>query len=109
MISFEKLAYFLPQGYLFSEVSLQINRGDKIGLVGKNGAGKSTMLRLLTGQIQASEGKIHLPKELKIGLLSQDIRIDTKLSVFDYLVTSNPTLTKLNSRIEAIKIGRAHV
>lgn len=102
MISFEKLGYFLPQGYLFSDVSLQINKGDKIGLVGKNGAGKSTMLRLLTRQIQPSEGKIHLPKELNIGLLSQDIKIETTLSVFDYLVTSNPTLTVLKERIDKI-------
>lgn len=102
MISFEKLGYFLPQGFLFSEVSLQINRGDKIGLVGKNGAGKSTMLRLLTGQIQPTEGKIHLPKELKIGLLSQDIKIESSHSVFDYLVLSNATLTKLKNRIDAI-------
>ncbi|MFM7594872.1 MAG: ABC-F family ATP-binding cassette domain-containing protein [Flavobacteriales bacterium] len=102
MISLEKLGYFLPQGYLFADVSLQINRGDKIGLVGKNGAGKSTMLRLLTGQIQPSEGKIHLPKELKIGMLSQDIKINTSKSVFDFLVTSNPVLTGLNAKIEQI-------
>ncbi|MFZ9582027.1 MAG: ABC-F family ATP-binding cassette domain-containing protein, partial [Crocinitomicaceae bacterium] len=92
----------LPQGYLFSDVSLQINKGDKIGLVGKNGAGKSTMLRLLTRQIQPSEGKIHLPKDLNIGLLSQDIKIETTLSVFEYLVTSNPTLTVLKERIDKI-------
>jgi ATP-binding cassette subfamily F protein 3 len=102
MISFEKLGYFLPQGYLFSDVSLQINKGDKIGLVGKNGAGKSTMLRLLTRQIQPSEGKIHLPKELNISLLSQDIKIETTLSVFEYLVTSNPTLTVLKEHIDKI-------
>ncbi|MFM7567003.1 MAG: ABC-F family ATP-binding cassette domain-containing protein [Flavobacteriales bacterium] len=102
MISLEKLGYFLPQGYLFSEVSLQINRGDKIGLVGKNGAGKSTILRLLTGQIQPSEGKINLPKELKIGLLSQDIKIETSQTVFEYLVTSNQVLTLLNEKIEQI-------
>lgn len=102
MISLEKLGYFLPQGFLFSDVSLQINRGDKIGLVGKNGAGKSTLLRLLTGQTQPTEGRIHLPKEMKIGLLSQDIKIETSQSVFDYLLTSNPILTHLNERIEQI-------
>ena len=102
MISLEKLGYFLPQGFLFSDVSLQINRGDKIGLVGKNGAGKSTMLRLLTGQIQPSEGRIHLPKEMKIGMLSQDIKINTSKSVFEYLVTSNHVLTGLNEKIEQI-------
>ncbi len=102
MISLEKLGYFLPQGFLFSDVSLQINRGDKIGLVGKNGAGKSTMLRLLTGQTQPSEGRIHLPKEMKMGMLSQDIKINTSKSVFEYLVTSNLVLTQLNEKIEQI-------
>lgn len=102
MISFEKLGYFLPQGFLFSDVSLQINRGDKIGLVGKNGAGKSTMLRLINGQIQPSEGKVHLPKDLKLGFLSQDIKISTSQTVFNYLVTSNTLLTELGKKIEYI-------
>ena len=102
MISFEKLGYFLPQGFLFSGVSLQINRGDKIGLVGKNGAGKSTLLRLLTGQTSPSEGKIHLPKDCRLGFLSQDIKIETELSVFSFLEQSNPDLNRLKNRLEAI-------
>ena len=40
MINLVQLGVFLPQGHLFKDVSLQINRGDKIGLTGKNGAGK---------------------------------------------------------------------
>ena len=102
MISFEKLGYFLPQGFLYSGVSLQINRGDKIGLVGKNGAGKSTLFRLITGQIAPSEGKIHLPKECRLGILSQDIKINTEVSVFTYLEQSNPQLTHLKTRIDEI-------
>jgi ATP-binding cassette subfamily F protein 3 len=38
----EQLGVFLPQGYLFKDITVQINKGDKIGLAGKNGAGKST-------------------------------------------------------------------
>ncbi|MBM3164365.1 MAG: ABC-F family ATP-binding cassette domain-containing protein [Bacteroidetes bacterium] len=102
MISLEKLGYFLPQGYLFAEVSLQINRGDKIGLVGKNGAGKSTLLRLLTGQTTPSEGKIHFPKNCRYGFLSQDIKIETELSVFSYLEQSNDQFTQLKTRLEEI-------
>ena len=55
MINLEQVGVHLPQGYLFKDISLQINDGDKIGLVGKNGAGKSTMLKLISGQSQPSE------------------------------------------------------
>ena len=56
MINLEKLGYYLPQGHLFQNVGLQINRGDKVGLVGKNGAGKSTLLKILSGRIKPTEG-----------------------------------------------------
>ncbi len=102
MINLEKIGVHLPQGYLFSDISLQINKGDKIGLVGKNGAGKSTLLKLLSGVDKPSEGKIHKPSDYKIGFLTQDIVIDSTLSVFEYLKTSNALLTRLNNRIDQI-------
>lgn len=102
MINFENLGLHLPQGFLFQNVSLQINKGDKVGLVGKNGAGKSTMLRILSGMVLPSEGKIHKPKDCTIGFLTQDIVIDTTQSVFEYLNNSNEKLTKLRDELEQI-------
>lgn len=102
MINFENLGLHLPQGFLFQNVNLQINKGDKVGLVGKNGAGKSTMLRILSGMVKPSEGKIHMPKDCTIGFLTQDIVIDTTQSVFEYLNNSNPKLTKLRNEIDDI-------
>ncbi len=102
MINLERLGVFLPQGYLFKDVSLQINKGDKVGLVGKNGAGKSTLLRLLAGANKPTEGKIHVVKGLTVGYLTQDIKIDTNQSVFQYLYNSNETLTHLRDAIEHI-------
>lgn len=102
MINLERIGVHLPQGYLFKDISVQINKGDKIGLVGKNGAGKSTMLKLIAGANTPSEGKIHKPKDATIGYLTQDIKIDTTQSVFEYLNTSNEELTKLSVRIEEI-------
>ena len=102
MIQLEKLGYFLPQGYLFEQVSLQINRGDKIGLVGKNGAGKSTMLKLLSGQLSPSEGGIHQPKGLQYGYLTQDIVIKSKETVYNYLFLSNTELNRIRERLDFI-------
>jgi ATP-binding cassette subfamily F protein 3 len=102
MINLEQLGVHLPQGYLFQNISLQINKGDKVGLVGKNGAGKSTLLRLIAGWDQSTDGKIHKPKDCTIGFLTQDIKIDTKKTVFDYLDTSNVILTSLRSEIEHV-------
>lgn len=104
MINLEQIGVHLPQGYLFKGISFQVNRGDKVGLVGKNGAGKSTMLRLISGMNPPSEGKIHKPKDCKIGFLTQDIRLDTSQTVFEYLNTSNEELTRLNRRIDEINL-----
>lgn len=102
MINIDNLGFHLPQGYLFSEVSVQINPGDKIGVVGKNGAGKSTLLRLISGEETPTEGQVHKTKDATIGYLTQDIVIDTEQSVFDYLNYSNPKLNKIRQQIDDI-------
>lgn len=102
MINLEQLGVHLPQGYLFENISLQINKGDKVGLVGKNGAGKSTLLRLIAGWDTPTDGKIHKPKDCTIGFLTQDIKIDTAQTVFEYLDTSNIVLTSIRNEIDRI-------
>jgi len=102
MIQLDRLGYFLPQGHLFANVNLQINKGDKVGLVGKNGAGKSTLLRILSGKIQPTDGQIHHPKHLKFGFLTQDIHIDVQQSVYDFLFYSNELLNKIRQRLDEI-------
>lgn len=102
MINLEQLGVYLPQGHLFKDITLQINRGDKIGLAGKNGAGKSTMLKLLSGMEKPSEGRIHTPKDTTIGFLTQDIKIDTTKSVYDYLYFSNELLNRVRTRLDEI-------
>ncbi len=102
MVNLEKVGVHLPQGYLFNDISLQLNRNDKIGLTGKNGAGKSTMLKLIAGWNQPSEGKIHKPKECKVGFLTQDIHVDETKTVFDYLNFSNEELNYLREQIDSI-------
>ncbi len=102
MIQLDNLGVFLPQGFLFKNVTAQINKGDKVGLVGKNGAGKSTILKLVAGNDKPSEGRIHSPKDTTIGYLSQDLHLDTPKPVFDFLNDSNPELNRIRTRLEEI-------
>ena len=102
MIQFDRLGYFLPQGYLFNNVNLQINKGDKVGLVGKNGAGKSTLLRILAGSTKPSDGQVHHPKNLKFGFLTQDIHIESDKCVYDFLFYSNEVLNAIRERLDQI-------
>lgn len=94
------MSLHLPQGFLYREVSFQIKSGDKIGLVGKNGAGKSTFLKLISGDAQPSEGKIHIGKGLSLGFLSQEIDIHSSKSVFEFMKSSNEKLNELLEKIE---------
>ena len=71
MISVEGLTVEFNATPLFSDVSYVINKKDRIALVGKNGAGKSTMLKILAGLQSPTAGVIAIPKEVTIGYLPQ--------------------------------------
>ena len=58
---------------LFSEINFMINKGDRIGLVGKNGAGKSTLLKIIHSNSGFDSGSVNIQKDIKVGYLSQDI------------------------------------
>lgn len=58
---------------MFDEITFRLGAGDRVGLIGKNGAGKSTMLKILSGEQEPDTGQIAKDKELKIGFLKQDI------------------------------------
>jgi len=102
MLVLEKCGIHFPQGFLFDDISAQVTSGNRIGLVGKNGAGKSTLLKLIAGKEKPTNGKIHREKGNTIGFLTQDIVIDTKQSVFQYLFFSNEQLNQIRKRIETI-------
>ncbi|MHC5201860.1 ABC-F family ATP-binding cassette domain-containing protein [Myroides sp. LJL119] len=73
MLNIHNLSVSFSGEYLFESVTFRIGAGDRIGLVGKNGAGKSTMLKLMSGEMQPDTGGIAFEKDLKIGFLKQDI------------------------------------
>jgi ATPase subunit of ABC transporter with duplicated ATPase domains len=72
MISVTNLGKAWGGDTLFEGVSLQLNAGSRYGLVGANGSGKSTFLRILSGEEIASDGSVNIPKRARLGVLKQD-------------------------------------
>ncbi len=73
MISINNLSYLIGDRPLYDNASLHIKPKDKIGLIGLNGTGKSTLLKLINGEYQASQGEISKSKDCTIGFLNQDL------------------------------------
>ena len=72
MISISNLAKTYGDRTLFSGASFQLNAGERYGLVGANGSGKTTFLDIVSGELEASEGVVTIPKRLRLGVLRQD-------------------------------------
>lgn len=83
MLNIHNLSVSFGGTYLFEEVTFRLGAGDRVGLVGKNGAGKSTMLKILAGDIKPDSGSIATEKEIKIGFLRQDIDFVKGRTVLD--------------------------
>ena len=72
MIDISDISLQFGGKYLFQNVSYKINSGDKVALVGANGSGKSSLLKILFGQLQPENGTISKQKRTSIGYLPQD-------------------------------------
>ncbi|WP_298493471.1 ABC-F family ATP-binding cassette domain-containing protein [uncultured Algibacter sp.] len=83
MISIDNLAVEFSGHTLFSDVSFTINENDKIALMGKNGAGKSTMMKIIAGVQNASRGNVRYPKEAVIAYLPQHLLTEDDTTVLD--------------------------
>ena len=106
MILIDKLSVEFGVKPLFTDVSYVINRHDRIALVGKNGAGKSTMLKIIAGLQQPTSGRVSKPKELSIGYLPQVMVLSDSLTVrqetekaFSDTITIEQHLDSLNQQL----------
>ena len=91
---------------LFADVSFVVNKRDKIALVGKNGAGKTTMLRILAGEQQPSAGIVARQSDLTIGYLPQQMRLSDSLTVkqeaaraFEHLHQMDEAIARMNQQL----------
>jgi len=82
---------------ILDKVSLSVHEGNRIGLVGRNGSGKSTFLKIISGLMSPDSGEVAKKKNLVIGFLSQEFTLDETINVYDNI------LSGVNSELDLIK------
>ena len=101
-LSLENVSKSYGDKILFEDISLQINKGQKVALVAKNGSGKSTLLRVITGQ-EPSEGEkstVLRRKDIRLGFLIQEPEFHSEQTVLEAIFDSDNPITKAVKRYE---------
>ena len=104
MISINSLTVAYGGFTLLNDINFHISENDKIGLVGKNGAGKSTILKLICGLQSPTTGKVAVPTGVKIGYLPQIMEHHRGRSVIDEAMTAFAEMFELEAELERITI-----
>jgi ATP-binding cassette subfamily F protein 3 len=102
MISIDGLAVEFSGRTLFSDISFVINETDKIALMGKNGAGKSTMLKILAGVYKPARGNVNVPKDAIVAYLPQHLLTDDKCTVFEETSKAFHAIFEMKNEIDRI-------
>src|SRR5690242_17760608 len=106
MISISGLSKSFGGRTLFENVSLQLNAGSRYGLVGANGSGKTTFLKILAGDEPATDGTIAIPARARVGVLRQDRFLDDAKVILDLAMMGDaPVWAALEERARIIDHG----
>ncbi|MDG1475668.1 MAG: ABC-F family ATP-binding cassette domain-containing protein, partial [Vicingaceae bacterium] len=106
MVGINELTVNFGERYLFNKISFIINKSDRIGLVGKNGAGKSSLLKIIAGESESDGGNISMPSGFRVGYLPQDMDfafgktvMEEAKSVFKEVNGINEKIDKINEQL----------
>ncbi|MBO4675749.1 MAG: ABC-F family ATP-binding cassette domain-containing protein [Elusimicrobiaceae bacterium] len=104
MIDIERLSFHFGLRTLFEETSVMIQDGQKVGLVGPNGCGKSTLFKLIEGKFSPDGGKIEISRGTQIASVAQEIA-DPSQTLLDYVLAADKRLTALQKELENPQIS----
>lgn len=102
MLNVHNLSVSFAGSDLFSGVTFKLNKGDRIGLIGKNGAGKSTLLKVLSKDIETTGGTMAFDKEVRIGFLRQDIDFVEGRTILEEAYQAFEEIKQLEGKLEII-------
>ena len=102
MMNIHNLSIAFQGDYLFEDITFKLDNGDRVGLIGKNGAGKSTMLKILSNEIEPDSGQIATDKTLKIGFLKQDIDFEYGRTVLEEAYEAFSEIKIIEAKVDEI-------
>jgi ATP-binding cassette subfamily F protein 3 len=109
MIQINKVKKSFGGSPLFEEVSLEFKEGERVGIVGRNGTGKTTLFKLLSGIERPDQGDIFIKKGLKMGYLAQIPKFSDEMSVYDVLLQAFSDLLTLQKQLNEWEVRMAAV
>ena len=95
-----KITVYFGGQSLFNDITFMVNKGERVGLVGKNGAGKSTLLNVMSGDLAPNEGNISTSRNYEIAYLTQDLDFTDGETVIDEAQTAFKKVKKLQQELE---------
>lgn len=102
MLSVSNLSIQFGKRVLFDNVSTTFNNGNCYGIIGANGAGKSTFLKILSGKMDATSGNVHLEPGKRMSVLEQDHRLFDDNSVLETVIMGNLSLYEIKKEIDVL-------
>ena len=108
LLKLEKVSLAFGHHKLMDQVEVSIEPRERLCLVGRNGTGKSSLLKVLSGEINADDGRVIAQDQLKIAKLDQDVPVDDERSVYDVVVAGLGNLAQLISDYHAVIVQSEH-
>ncbi|CAN5441357.1 ABC-F family ATP-binding cassette domain-containing protein [soil metagenome] len=102
MLRLENISKIYPQGEVLTDVTWELKQGDRIGLVGPNGGGKSTQFKIITGEIEPTSGQIIRQAGLQVGYLNQEFAVTPTNTVREEFSSSFVELNTIHHALTAV-------
>ncbi|MDX9972375.1 MAG: ABC-F family ATP-binding cassette domain-containing protein [FCB group bacterium] len=108
LIRFEQVSKSFAGNPILERIDLRVEEGEKVGLIGRNGTGKSTVLRLMTGEIEPDGGVIERMRRARLAYLAQMPRLESQDTIFDVVMHSFKDLLEMEHRLHEIEADLAN-
>lgn len=107
LLQVNQLSKFYGADLILSNIKLELQTRDRVALVGRNGAGKSTLLKMIAGQLSYDSGEVTKPKDVTIGYLAQNTGLESKLSIWDEMLTIFSSIQTMEKNLRSLETSMA--